>query len=1039
VSSDHSVGLEITPKFQSALDLIDEGRSVFITGRAGTGKSTLLRHVVETSDVAQVVLAPTGVAALNVGGQTIHRFFGFPPSVTLTQIESGGLFPRRNIDVIRNIQRIIIDEVSMVRADLLDCIDATLRRHGPSPGRTFGGIQMVLFGDPYQLPPVVVDEEASYFAIHYRTPYFFSSGAFASLDVETVELDRIYRQNDDEFIEILNAIRENKVTNEHFARLSKNVDTDFVPDTNDVFITLTTTNEIADRVNSERLALLDGVEYQRLADVTGDFPSTPTTDDLRFKVGAQVMMVTNDPLDRWVNGSLGIISGVNPNDGGDHAVSVHLLDSHETVTVRPHQWAVKQPRMSGGRLVYEEAGIFEQLPFTLAWAITIHKSQGKTFENVIIDLGRGTFSNGQLYVALSRARSLDGVVLRQQVRPRHVMVEDEVERFFGTRQLDARGLLSQRLAVMALNATGHTRTDRMVEVAVVILEGGEIVDEFDSMVNPLRDVTLSWEHGITATMASAAPQFSEIWAAIAPALEGSVLVSHGLPAVLRQLRVDLAAANLMPGSLGVGVCLQDVLQTSFNDACVERSVPLPSSPSALDRARAMAQLVLTLGDLEAGCQPAADLVTDSSPPRLQRRPGGPDDLIRFFDIDQTYGNSSEHYARVLARSLEDGTFAKDGRTLRDEFARSLKITMVEREIAHERFCASLIDAAARDDEMSEEEWELIQAVHSELAVVCPPRPEPRPDQVIELYRGMKVCFTGFPLEGPGNIEEFQAIARSLGLDPVRDATKQCRLVVAADRASLSKRAKAGRERGMLIDVVQFVDLIETGEIHDPPDEPEEFDESEERGARRGRSPQTTRAPIPRTPTHPVDLPKNRSIGRYTLEQLVSVMDHLDPDKSLEDKVLLDKCVEFLEFDQRSSQRIRKLSEAIDLHRGEEIGSLKARQRARIATASASDLIRKSEESEGSFVPSPGMGICFTGQAIIDGKRTDRKILQEAADKAGLLVQPSVNKNTHVLVFPDENSRSTQKVKKALAMGIEGMTVERFAELFMSTETEAPRT
>lgn len=1012
--------IQINDEFQRALDLIDAGSCVFITGRAGTGKSTLLHHLIETSVVPQVVLAPTGVAALNVDGQTIHRFFGFPPSVTPEQIESGELFPRRNIDVIRTVRRIIIDEVSMVRADLMDCIDACLRLHGPDAGKPFGGVQMVFVGDPYQLPPVVIDEETTYFSTNYQTPYFFSSNALESLDFETIELEQIYRQDDDEFIAILNAIRENTATPEHFDRLARNVDVDFIAAPEDRFITLTTTNALADRVNAERLDQIQGEEFQRIAEMSGDFPSQPAPADLRFKVGAQIMLLTNDPLDRWVNGTLGMILDVEEDD--DFVVTVLVHDTGEVVTVEPHRWSLTQPRVTNGRLVHNDAGTFRQLPFVLAWAITIHKSQGKTFDRVIIDIGGGTRSNGQLYVALSRARSLDGIVLRQALRPKHVMVEDEVARFFARRRSGSDRLHGQRLAVIAINVTGHGRFDRIVEMAAVIVDGGSIVDEFDTMVHPLRDVTLSWEHGITASMASMSPSFAEVWAAIAPALDGCVLVSHGLAPLARQLRMDLAAADIGVGTLGIGVCTRELLRSSLADACEVNGIPFDESPVALVQARATAELVLSLTDVDAVFEPMSGLTVGHSPPRLERRPDQIDDLVREPIATTDSFDKTVIYSTRLARVLDDGRLDESERKDLVSLARTLGITEIERAVAHERFCTSMLEAATRDEEITDDEWHHISLVHSDLGVELPARPASRPDSVVELFRGMKVCFTGFPPEGADGIDTYYALARSIGLEPIKDVTKHCRLVVARDRASISSRAKKGRERGILIDLTQFLDLVEAGDVHDPPDD------HIEQSAARSRKPAAPRPPRVREPIRPEDLPKNRPIGRYSLEQLVAVVNLLDPERSLDDMLLMDRCVEFLEFDQRSPQRIRKLASAIDTHRGETIGSFRARQEERSLTATASALLRE-HRAEDSFVPKPGMGICFTGSAILNGARVEREKLRAAAEKAGLVVCESVNRDCNVLVFADQNARSTKKVKKALEMGIKGMTVERFAQLF----------
>ena len=1030
MSANHGGSIEINDEFQRALDLIDQGKCVFITGRAGTGKSTLLSHLVASDDVLQVVLAPTGVAALNVNGQTIHRFFGFPASVTPEQVESRQLFPRRNIGIIKTVSRIIIDEVSMVRADLMDCLETSLRIHGPNPGQPFGGVQMVFVGDPFQLPPVVVDEEAEFFSTHYQTPFFFSSKALDSLEFETVELEQIYRQSDQEFIELLNAIRENNATERHFARLAQNVDAEFVPAPDELFITLSTTNNIADRVNSERLVALPGDEFQRIADITGDFPSQPNAADLRFKNGAQIMMLTNDPSDRWVNGSLGLIVDVSYED--DFKVSVLIYDTGEIVQVDPHRWSVTQPRMDAGRLVHDDVGTFRQLPFALAWGITIHKSQGKTFDRVIIDLGGGTRTNGQLYVALSRARSLDGIVLRQVIRPRHVLVEDDVSRFFARRHLENRAVSNQPLAVIATNVTGHNTNDRIVELAVVIVRDGVIVDEFDTMIHPLRDVTGSWEHGITATMASMAPSFSEAWAAIAPTLEGCVLVGHGLAPLSRQLRQEFKATNVLPGSLGLGVCTKEQAKLTLAEACLEHGISYADSPSALAAARATAQLVAHLDDIEAAFTSMSDLVAGDSPPRLQRRPDQPEDLARSLEIAADSSDSSAAFARLLARFLDDGRLDDTEIRHLDSVAASLSLNLESRLAIEDRFCTSLVEAAARDEEMTDDEWEYITLVHQDLNIDCPSRPPGRPDQVVELFRGMEVFFTGFPLGGSGGYYEYVALAKSIGLEEVRDvSSRRCQLVVALDLASTSSRSKKARNLGIpIIHISAFLELVETGVIHDPPERvaPPAKVAGRKRAASSISKP--PREPKKPAPIRPENLPKNRSIGNYRIEQLISVIELLDPEQSLDDNDLLTQCIKYLEFEQRSPQKIRKIGEAVDLYRGEPSGSFRARQAERAAASTAGDLVANRSSSSTDFIPQPGMGICFTGAAVINGEKVPRKVLQSAATAAGLVVLESVSSECNVLVYADENARSTKKVKKALAMGIEGMTVERFASMYL---------
>ncbi|CAB4323390.1 unannotated protein [freshwater metagenome] len=718
----------------------------------------------------------------------------------------------------------------------------------------------------------------------------------------------------------------------------------------------------------------------------------------------------------------------------DHEVSVLIFDTGEIVSVEPHRWSVTQPRLESGRLLHEDMGSFRQLPFKLAWAVTIHKSQGMTFDKVIIDIGGGTRSTGQLYVALSRARSLDGIVLRQAIRSKHVLVDEDVSRFFARRRVESGPLAGQRLAVVATNVTGHGQYDRIVELAVVIVEGGIVVDEFDTMIHPLRDVTASWEHGITASMASIAPSFSEAWAAIAPNLEGCVLVAHGLSALSRQLRQEFMASDMAPGSLGTGVCTREQSGDSLAAACSAREIPFDPAPNALGKARAAAQLIRALDDLETTFEPMSGLVPGVSPPRLQRRPGQLDDLVRRLDRDAVSVEPTQLFAGRLARFLDDGRLDDEERLHLGDLAARLGLDADAQFAIHERFCTSMVEAAARDEEMDDDEWEHIALVHGDLGMELPVRPPARPDQVVELFRGMQVCFTGFPLEGPGGFYSLVGLARSIGLADVGDvSSRRGHLVVALDRASTSQTAKRARANGIpLIDVATFLDLVENGEVGDPPEPIEQPQWSSRRGS--GSSYRSApREPKRREPIRAEDVPKNRPAGRYSIEQLVAIVELLDPDKSLDDTELLNKCIAFLEFDQRTPQRVKKIATSIDTHRGEEVGSFRARQSLRSTTATASDLTANRTSEDDEFVPQPGMGICFTGAAVINGEKVLRKVLQDAAARAGLIVLETVKSGCDVLVFADENARSTKKVKKALEMGIEGMTVERFAELFLVDE------
>lgn len=425
--------LELNPKFEKALDLLNNShKHLFITGKAGTGKSTLLNHFRTNTKRKHVVLAPTGIAAVNIDGETIHSFFAIHPGINPTQARNEGS-ERKNVSIFKHLEMIIIDEISMVRADLLDSIDQFLRatRRNELP---FGGIQMVFFGDLYQLPPVVTNEERELFLQMYQTPYFFHSHVMREIFLDMydsfdfIELDTIYRQTNPEFIEILNNIRTKRFRYSHIETLNSKSASE---KDHENYIYLVSTNQQAEEINTQHLNRLRGEEFYFSGDISGEFDSKnlPASSDLELKVGARVMFVKNDPEGRWINGTLGTVCKLEE-DIGDTLVKVEI-DNGKRVTVEPVTWQNYRTKFNQEtkQLEKEEIGSFTQLPLRLAWAITIHKSQGKTFDKVIIDLGNGAFAHGQTYVALSRCRSLEGLVLKRPIRERDIIMDDRINLF----------------------------------------------------------------------------------------------------------------------------------------------------------------------------------------------------------------------------------------------------------------------------------------------------------------------------------------------------------------------------------------------------------------------------------------------------------------------------------------------------------------------------------------------------------------------------------------------------------------------------------
>ena len=421
----NDASLDLNPEFLKAFDLAEkQHKNLFLTGRAGTGKSTFLQYFVQNTDKHCVVLAPTGVAALNVDGSTIHAFFRFTPQITQQEVIKKARSSKKD-PLYTQLDLIIVDEISMVRADLFDSMDLFLRTARASR-EPFGGVQMLLIGDLYQLPPVVKSKEKKFFSEVYQSPFFFGSHVIreSGFALEFVELEKIYRQKDQKFIDILNAARNNTLADKLLKRLNTRVDPDFE---NQDYITLTPTNDLADAINRRELGKLKSKAKTYVASVRGDFRagSFPTEQELKLKPGTRVMLLNNDASGLWVNGSIGDIVALH-----DDYVEVRLDDGSE-VEVEPYKWEVKQyvfdPK--AGQLSSEPVGSFRQLPMRLAWAVTIHKSQGKTFDRVIVDTGRGMFAHGQAYVALSRCRTLEGMVLRKPFKKNNLWVDWQVIKF----------------------------------------------------------------------------------------------------------------------------------------------------------------------------------------------------------------------------------------------------------------------------------------------------------------------------------------------------------------------------------------------------------------------------------------------------------------------------------------------------------------------------------------------------------------------------------------------------------------------------------
>ncbi len=414
---------ELSPEQAAVFAAIETTREhIFVTGRAGTGKSTLLEYLSWNTSKQLVICAPTGVAALNVGGQTIHSLFRLPIGVIADhEIDQSNELRK----LLNTIDTLVVDEVSMVNADLLDAMDRALRQARQKPHEAFGGVQVVLFGDPYQLAPVPGDpEERAYFADRYTSMWFFDARVWDDADLTIYELDTIHRQHELEFKQLLTAVRHGEVTPEMGQRLNE-VGGRPAPD--DGAITLATTNSTVTRINGSALARLPGRALTAMAEINGEFGGRafPADERLELKVGAQVMFLRNDTGGdgRWVNGTIGEVVKISD------TVTVEVDSvSHE---VLPSTWERYRYSYSAAtkELRKDVVAEFIQFPLRLAWAVTIHKSQGKSYDRAVIDLGARSFAPGQTYVALSRITELDGLYLTRPLRPSDVIVDEAVRRF----------------------------------------------------------------------------------------------------------------------------------------------------------------------------------------------------------------------------------------------------------------------------------------------------------------------------------------------------------------------------------------------------------------------------------------------------------------------------------------------------------------------------------------------------------------------------------------------------------------------------------